>query len=208
MPHCLFFRLRVPGLAEKRPSVILGDKIRVKPHGSNGKWHAGYVHHVELEHVSLQFHHSFVGLKNQKFDVRFTLGRTPLRRMHAGLSVAWNPARLLFPAQEHIQDCVAPSADEISAVRLFNRTLETNPSQKLAVTSILCQPPGGVPFVVFGPYAVSFRLQVLIVIERLAFSDQVQVKPLWWSKLCVRSSTRIPALAFLPVLRATQRPIL
>jgi hypothetical protein len=41
--------LAVPGLAEKRPSVIVGDRILVKHHGSSKPhWWEGFVHKVRL----------------------------------------------------------------------------------------------------------------------------------------------------------------
>lgn len=146
--------LSVPGLAEKRPSVILGDKIRVRIHNRpEGRWYAGYVHKVESRHVHLKFHSSFVAVRKQKFDIRFTLGRSPMRRMHQALNVAWNPDKLLFPTEEHIDevDLRRPTTEEVTELKLFNRLLETNPMQKLAVASILCLPPGSLPFIVFGP---------------------------------------------------------
>lgn len=141
----------MPGLAEKRPSVILGDKIRVRVHGRDGSFYAGYVHRVEQEHVLVRFNHTFLAVKGQKFDVRFTLTRTSLRRMHQALAIAWNPERILFPSDNDVRDVYPPTQDEIDNVRLFNRSLENNSSQKLAVTSILCQRPGSLPFIIFGP---------------------------------------------------------
>lgn len=141
----------MPGLAEKRPSVILNDKIRVRASGSQGRWNLGYVHKVAQAFVSLRFHNSFAPIRGQSFDVRFVLGRSPLRRMHQALSVAWNPERIQFPTQEHVTCLTAPTTLELASVRFFNRKLERNPPQRLAVASVLMQPPGSVPFVIFGP---------------------------------------------------------
>lgn len=71
--------------------------------------------------------------------------------MHQALSVAWNPERILFPSKENIPEGYPPTQDEIDSIRLFNKYLEGNPPQKLAVASILSQPAGSVPFVIFGP---------------------------------------------------------
>ena len=141
----------MPGLAEKRPSVILGDQIRVRHHGGKDHWWGGYVHKVELNQVLLRFHNNFKPFKGQLFDVCFSLSRAPLRRMHQALSVAWNPERILFPTAEHTRGGHPPTQDEINGIRLFNKYLEGNPPQKLAVASILSQPAGSVPFVIFGP---------------------------------------------------------
>ncbi|KIJ63043.1 hypothetical protein HYDPIDRAFT_41313, partial [Hydnomerulius pinastri MD-312] len=63
------YRLEVPGLAEKRPSVLVGDRILVHKHGApEGQWFEGYVHFV--------------------FN---------LERQHQALDTAFSPERILFP---------------------------------------------------------------------------------------------------------------
>jgi helicase MOV-10 len=143
--------LNVPGLAEKRPSVILGDQIRVRHTGGKEYWWGGYVHKVKQTEVLLRFDPRFNAYKGQTFDVRFTLGRTPLRRMHQALDVAWNPPRLLFPDHDDVQLDAIPTPTEISSLRPFNRILDSNPAQMLAVTSIVNQKRRSVPFIIFGP---------------------------------------------------------
>jgi helicase MOV-10 len=106
---------------------------------------------VELNQVLLRFHNSFKAFKGQLFEVSFNLSRSSLRRMHQALLIAWKPERILFPSEEHIAGAYPPTADEIDGLRLYNRYMEGNPAQKLAVASILSQPPGSVPFVIFGP---------------------------------------------------------
>lgn len=147
-------RLEVPGLAEKRPSIILGDKIRVKNHGGVDKWFVGYVHRVEQSSVLLRFHPTFNSYKGQRYDVCFFLCRSTIRRMHHALSVAWNSGRLLFPSQTDGASLVGPTEAATSRLRFFNRLLEDNPPQRLAVTGITMQPPGSVPFIIFGPWVV------------------------------------------------------
>lgn len=147
------FRLPVPGLAEKRPSVIVGDRIFVQKKGSAnaGRWFEGYVHRVRQSDVDLKFHSSFNSFRGQKFNIRFKLGRLPLRRMHQTLGTAFTSDRVLFPDQRHILRKVAPTRTEMGTVRTINRLIETNPPQLQAVTSIMHMPEGSVPFVVFGP---------------------------------------------------------
>lgn len=53
-----FFYLNVPGLAEKRPSVLRGDRIRLRP-SNGGKWFEGAVTAIEQLQVGLRFHPSF-----------------------------------------------------------------------------------------------------------------------------------------------------
>ena len=125
--------------------------MRVKKKGGPGKWFSGYVHRVELTDVYLYFDSSFHSLRGQSYEVNFTLHRTPLRRMYQAVFVAFNQERLLFPSKERIESLSQPTERAISGIRLFNRQLETNPLQKLAIASILAQTPGSVPFIVYGP---------------------------------------------------------
>lgn len=74
------YSLDVPGVAEKRPSVLRGDAVLVS--NPSGRYKA-YVHQVQLDKVSLSFHANF---KNQPpFQVKFFFTRTPLKLMHRAL---------------------------------------------------------------------------------------------------------------------------
>lgn len=158
----------MPGLAEKRPSVLVGtsrasiyagpeftyatgDVILVQPHGSDaGRWFEGHVHVVRKEEVGLCFHGSFRSNPSTRYTVRFKLNRIPLRRQHQALDAAFHPGRLLFPTNADVQ---GPRASR-SAVEphIYNRLIVGNDAQLQAVASIANQRPRAAPFVIFGPY--------------------------------------------------------
>lgn len=149
--HCINnFSLNVPGLAEKRPSLIVGDRILLRQHGGPPRWWSGYVHKVELHRVGLRFHHGFRPLRGQKFDVRFTLNRMILQRMHQGLDSGGLNPRILFPTEADVKS-KKPSEEKIRTLNPINRLVGQNPSQMLAVTAIRDLPPKSPPFVIFGP---------------------------------------------------------
>lgn len=50
--------MQVPGLAEKRPSVLCGDSIFVMIEGDDSVKYEGVVHHVRELEVWLGFHKS------------------------------------------------------------------------------------------------------------------------------------------------------
>lgn len=145
--------MSVPGLAEKRPSVIVGDSILVQESTSagSGKWYQGRVHRVKQTTVSMKFDYAFYALTNQRFSVRFELNRHPLRRMHQALSSAFQQPRVLFPLAEHLKTGTVPSPESQAELRIVNRNISTNAYQLLAVAAILKQPPGSIPFIIFGP---------------------------------------------------------
>jgi helicase MOV-10 len=160
----------VPGLAEKRPSVLVGalesipyllmpharflsgDRILLQPHSiKSGRWFEGYVHVVRKEEVGLRFHFSFQGWsETQRYNVRFKLNRFPLRRQHQALDSAFTARRVLFPAPGDLLTNPNLTRPHIR-ITVFNDLIATNPRQLLAVNSILRQAPGSVPFVIFGP---------------------------------------------------------
>uniref|UniRef100_A0A8C9W6S7 RNA helicase n=1 Tax=Scleropages formosus TaxID=113540 RepID=A0A8C9W6S7_SCLFO len=92
---CVFLRkgatylhLEVPGLAEGRPRLIIGDRVLLKKPQSGGivVEYVGYVTEVYEEDVSLrvnsEFHSCYMG---EPLDVEFTLNRLTMRRCHCAL---------------------------------------------------------------------------------------------------------------------------
>jgi helicase MOV-10 len=126
--------------------------VQNKGSASTERWFEGFVHRVRQSDVDLKFHASFNSYKGQKYNVRFKLGRLPLRRMHQALGTAFSSNRVLFPTEDHIRGRMPPSRGQIDSIRTVNHLIMTNPPQLLAVATILNMPEGSVPFVLFGPY--------------------------------------------------------
>jgi len=70
----------VPGLAEKRPSVLRGDTVLVKC--QQGRF-VGYVHQVLLDRIKVSFNRTFQN--RPPFTIQFSFSRTPLRTMHRAI---------------------------------------------------------------------------------------------------------------------------
>ncbi|EIW74374.1 RNA helicase [Coniophora puteana RWD-64-598 SS2] len=166
--------LDVPGLAEKRPSVLVGDRILVHRHGDpDGKWYEGGVHVVHKEEVGLKFGADFkrTWTVAQPYVVRFKLNRYPVRRQHQALDTAFAVDRLLFPVLDHVLPF-----NPGRAFRPFNPLIARNPPQLLAVTSILRQPPGSSPFVIFGPPGTGKTITAIETIRQiLAFNPNARI---------------------------------
>ncbi|KAK7047868.1 hypothetical protein VNI00_006196 [Paramarasmius palmivorus] len=140
--------LEVPGLAEKRPSVLVGDFIRVRKHNSpEGKWYEGGVHVVRLEDVGMKFHKSFSITPSERVEVRFKLNRYPMRRQHQALNRDFKLVNVMFPTEAHIPDTVPG----VRGITLHNELIAGNPRQLQAIVSIMNLPPGSAPFIIFGP---------------------------------------------------------
>ncbi|KAH9943568.1 P-loop containing nucleoside triphosphate hydrolase protein [Amylocystis lapponica] len=166
--HNQYFYLPVPGLAEKRPSVLIGDRIHLQPHGSKDrKWFEGYVHVVRKEEIGLRLHMSYREHQpNKLYNVRFTLNRTPLRRQHQALDSAFHPDRLLFPLPGHVATRKIPSSADIKS-HIYNKLITTNPAQIQAVASIVDQKPGTAPFIVFGPPGTGKTVTIVEAIRQV-----------------------------------------
>ena len=137
-------------MAEGRPSVIVGDFILLKHHGTSGEWYRGCVHEIAADTVSLRFNDQFSTFKGNRFDVQFVLNRIPLRRQHQALTAKYELNRLLFPDLEHDLGPVTDFDDD-NTTPPINRILLGNPEQLMAVSTIVHSPPGSLPFVIFGP---------------------------------------------------------
>ncbi|KAI0093452.1 P-loop containing nucleoside triphosphate hydrolase protein [Irpex rosettiformis] len=190
-PQGSFYKLEIAGLAEKRPSLIVTDRIFVKNFGSAAKhWFEGHVHKVEMNSVLLRFHSTFHSYKGQRYHVRFDLNRLVYRRMHQGLTTAFTEARVLFPAAGHIQNLRPPSATATGGLRLTDRKIEQNPPQLEAVAAILTRPEGSVPFVVFGPPGTGKTVTIVEAIRQL-----VQTKPTTRILACAPSNSAADLIA-------------
>ncbi|XP_060724073.1 putative helicase mov-10-B.1 [Tachysurus vachellii] len=144
--------LQVPGVAENRPSVLRGDNLNVylsKEKNQPITIYKGYVHRVELESVKLGFSKKLVQkfIANMKFNVEFSFNRFPLKLQHRAVQLAAKHSLgdVLFPIHNGVEHPVLPK------LRMYNRDLETNPEQKVAVQHILSGQYKPAPYLIFGP---------------------------------------------------------
>ncbi|KAG2145172.1 RNA helicase [Suillus clintonianus] len=165
--HRPYYYVKVPGLAEKRPSVLIGDRFLVQKHGAvEGHWYEGHVHFVQQESVGLRFDRSFGGWsEQQRYTVRFKLNRIPMRRQHQALDTAFASDKFLFPQKAHILP-LAPRPG-VGPIMPFNSLIATNPPQLQAVTSILLQQSGSAPFAVFGPPGTGKTITIVEAMKQL-----------------------------------------
>ncbi|XP_030634044.1 putative helicase mov-10-B.1 [Chanos chanos] len=144
--------LQVPGVAEKRPSVLRGDYLTVflsKDKTEPITVYKGYVHQVELDRVKLSFSKKLLQrfISNMKFDVEFSFNRFPLKLQHRAVELIGQHrlGAVLFPSDHGVRDTSLPQ------LRMCNRDLETNPEQSAAVQHIVSGLSKPAPYLVFGP---------------------------------------------------------
>ncbi|XP_018416350.1 PREDICTED: putative helicase MOV-10 [Nanorana parkeri] len=146
--------LDVPGVAENRPSVLKGDHLFVslseEPETREKVSYKGYVHGVELEKVRLGFSQQLLNrfLPGTLFDVTFTFNRLPLRIQHRAVNLA---------KERMLEDALFPThsdgkcIENVDRLSLYDRNLESNPEQFMAVKQIVSGISRPAPYLIFGP---------------------------------------------------------
>ncbi|GFZ08872.1 P-loop containing nucleoside triphosphate hydrolases superfamily protein [Actinidia rufa] len=161
-----FLTLEVPGLAERRPSLIYGDYVFAKlasEDADDGTCpYQGYIHRVEAEQVHLKFD-KYVHLRHKAgnlYNVQFTYNRTSMRKLYQAIEVAKNlQTDFLFPSESSRKRRIRPaSLSPLSCI--------LNEEQKRSIRMILgCK--GGPPYVIYGPPGTGKTMTIVEAILQL-----------------------------------------
>ncbi|KAF0301715.1 RNA helicase Mov10l1 [Amphibalanus amphitrite] len=96
-----FLQLAVPGLAESRPSLVVGDKVLLShPYEESGLKYEGYVHQVRHSALNIMFHPDFQqSYTGKEYNASFEFSRSQLRQLHRAVETALARlgAGVLFP---------------------------------------------------------------------------------------------------------------
>ncbi|KAF5277498.1 hypothetical protein FQR65_LT03836 [Abscondita terminalis] len=149
-----FLILEIENLGEKRPSLIVGDRIIAKsPHIVDAEEYEGYIHKIQANHVFLKFSQTFHEEYNgEDVSIMAIASRSAYRRMHQAIAQAIINLRqnFLFPNKVNTKK---PQID-LSNVnnedfRWFNPIL--NYYQKEAVRNVLIGIGRPLPYLIYGP---------------------------------------------------------
>ncbi|GAA5996828.1 hypothetical protein JCM5350_003553 [Sporobolomyces pararoseus] len=159
------FYLEVEGLAEKRPSVLRSDKIKVQIRTSSDKrWYEGIVTIVEESRVLLKFDKSFKPEPNARFDVQFSTSRIPVRRQFQALGDPLPRRHLLFPTLNMRLNAAFAQQGQL---KFFSKAIERNEAQSEAVAAIFNNTSGDAPYVVFGPPGTGKTVTIIEACQQL-----------------------------------------
>ncbi|KAK2550951.1 putative helicase mov-10-B.1 [Acropora cervicornis] len=167
--------LKVPGLAEGRPSVIKGDHILVRMKDSEGglekKAYQGFVHFVQLNDVLLKFspkfHEKYV--RGMRINVRFTFTRTPLKLMHRALEIGCKmmDENKLKSLNLTIGTHLGLLMDASQNLRFYDAKLHDNEEQEQAIKNIVAGTSRPIPYLVFGPPGTGKTVTIVEAIKQI-----------------------------------------
>ncbi|KAK9086893.1 hypothetical protein Syun_029287 [Stephania yunnanensis] len=143
-----FLALVVPGLAERRPSLVHGDfvfaKLTSDNHDESIQPYQGFIHRVEADAVFLSFAKEFhLSHRDENlYSIRFTYNRVNMRRLYQAVEAAKKlETDLLFPST---------SKRKIRRTPIVPLTQNLNEEQKSSIEMILgCT--GAPPYAIHGP---------------------------------------------------------
>lgn len=168
-----FLMLEIENLSEKRPSIVLGDKIlATDPFNERGRDYEGVVHKVSAKHVYLKFSPLFHDQYNgEDYSIKVIPGRQPYRKLHHAIysTVRSLGGELLFPSKLTTKDPqVELNLDEESNDLKFDWYNEKlNLPQKNAVLNVLRGNARPLPYIIFGPPGTGKTVTIIEIILQI-----------------------------------------
>ncbi|XVE81647.1 hypothetical protein DITRI_Ditri15bG0082000 [Diplodiscus trichospermus] len=161
-----FLSLQVPGLAERRPSLVHGDHIFAKlaclDASETARVYQGFVHRVEADEVYLKFAPEFHLYHRDEnlYNVQFTYNRINMRRQYQAIDAAKDlELNVLFPSE-------SPKSRLIETTPLVPISCKLNEEQMCSIEMILgCK--GGPPYVIYGPPGTGKTMTIVEAILQL-----------------------------------------
>ncbi|XP_066149742.1 putative helicase mov-10-B.1 isoform X1 [Euwallacea fornicatus] len=164
--------LTVPGLAEKRPSVLKGDMIEMKIHGDHTSYE-GKIREVTdccvvIEGINSILIQCVIMNPNINIDVRFKLRRLHFERMHQGVDqvVASGFVDNLFPSVELLSKPISMPI-QLTEEEFRNKNIFNNQEQFTAVQKIINKTSASVPYIVWGPPGTGKTVTIVEAIYHL-----------------------------------------
>ncbi len=185
-----FYYIDVPGLAEKRPSILIGDKIEVKIPQYDTIIFRGFVWDVEQIRIKVKFHSSFPQnyyINGMKVNIYFTFRRTGLKLIHdtmyrmnrimpssslsSGNSMnnKHTLIQMLFPIESTTNTNSNTNSNNNIKLNYFNRNL--NYLQQKAIKQIITNyhDHASSTFILFGPPGTGKTITLVEAIKQLHF---------------------------------------
>ncbi|KAF9677617.1 hypothetical protein SADUNF_Sadunf08G0126300 [Salix dunnii] len=160
----VYLSLVVPGLAERRPSLLQGDDIFVKLADADDTAtpFQGYIYRVEADEVYLKFNNEFHLCHNDGhlYNVHFKYNRVNMRRLYQAVDASKDlEMEMLFPSETFASRLIETST-------LVPISCSLNEEQICSVEMILgCK--GGPPYMIYGPPGTGKTMTIIEAILQL-----------------------------------------
>ncbi|VEN64308.1 unnamed protein product [Callosobruchus maculatus] len=156
------YKLKVPELAEARPSLLPYDSVYVKISKNDKVKYQGVVHKVLETAVLLGFNYRFEEgfIAKKKYYIEFGFNRRPIRVEKQAVSLAnkHNIIPYFYPTSEAMDSRIPET------LNYFNESL--NDEQKIAVKNIMNRDLN-VPYLIFGPPGTGKTVTVVEAVLQL-----------------------------------------
>jgi DNA polymerase III delta prime subunit len=147
------YRIEVPGLLEKRPSILANDVVYAwRPH--TNQEYGGRVIEVQQRTILVRFRQNFAAIANHILNVRFVPSDPALKRMLAALNYCNGNGAI----RELVFQRLFPEATQQQRIEPLNLQIvpiqrQLNHCQEHAVRAILANvgQPRLSPYIIFGP---------------------------------------------------------
>ncbi|PRP82187.1 putative RNA helicase SDE3 [Planoprotostelium fungivorum] len=168
--------LKVPGLAEKRPSVLYRDSIYVWIPGTTDVEYEGIVTKVGRDEVLLMFNPRFpqvVNLSKGLFNVRFEGSRMSFRNMHRALDKA--DPDIIWPT-EAPKEIEEKKMKQKKDLVWKDKEVTNNKKQVEAILSVINRLHGHIPYLLFGAFGCGKSRALLeLIIQILANESKSKI---------------------------------
>ncbi|XP_060556274.1 putative helicase mov-10-B.1, partial [Ruditapes philippinarum] len=156
--------LEVPGLMERRPSIMRGDRVYIFADGNRNVRYEGIVHKVELETVDLGVSKRLrdTWIKGKRYEIRFDFLKFNLWIQHRALTGLKYAETILFPSEE---TSLSEREDNFPLKPWFDRNV--NEEQRTAVANIVKGTSRPGPYLIFGPPGTGKTVTVTEAIRQI-----------------------------------------
>lgn len=182
------YELNVPGLAEGRPKIVVGDPIYLTVL-RNKRRYEGLVRALVSPHtISIGMSKQFEAeteVESEAFKVEFGMCRVPVRMQQRALTAATDIMASLFPRNlPSLRKAPLPNLD------FLNPKVAKNPEQRTAVQNIVAGHHHPAPYIIFGPPGTG---KTVTLVEGIA--QMVRARPEARILACATSNAAVDLLA-------------
>ncbi|KAI5643204.1 AAA domain-containing protein [Phthorimaea operculella] len=162
--------LEVPGLAEKRPSLLRGDRVFLRPKRNPNVLFESIIIFIKENKIQLgKLDERFADFcdPEEMFYVRFLMCRVPVERMHAAIDrvITAGQAGRIFPKP-------AKKLPKVQPIKKFYNTLvKENDEQRSAVEHIVSKTSDKAPYIVFGPPGTGKTMTIVEAIIQIVVKN-------------------------------------